>query len=705
MAINQLEYLLRPRSVAIVGASQKAGAIGHTTVKNFKDLGFQGKVYCVNPRYNEVEGFPCFPTVADIPDPIDLAIITVPGQFVVDAMKDCAKKKVSYVIIFSAGFAEMGEDGLKMQNEILDISKQHGIRVIGPNTMGIYNVKDKIALTFTPASTSKWLSGNVGLVSQSGATGGTILNTTEEEKIGFSYVITTGNQIDLTTLDIAEAFLEDDDTHMIAAYMEAVPDGQQLKELGMKALKKRKPIIVLKSGHSEAGQKAALSHTASMTGTKAAFELVAKEYGFTMVSDIEEITDAIKAFNSKKRLKGNRVATVVISGATGIMIADRLSEYGFELVDLTNETKKRLREIVPDYLSIENPVDIASTLLMNPSIFTHSINTLVAAEEVDALIIHLPIGKDLGGLKFAQDIVETSKKTDKPIIVLTTGTEESTADIRKYLNQNHVPAYRNIKSGVKSLHYLLEYEKIYNKCAKLSAKLTVQTTTEISWQFASNLTVTEPDVKRLLSQSGIPVPSGDIGKNLDELLQIASTLSYPLVAKIVSQDITHKSDVGGVFLPIKNQEELKRAYETIMENVTKHVPSAKIEGILIEELAQGPFLEAFVGVKRDPVFGPIIMCGLGGVYVEVIKDISQRLAPITEEDALEMIRELKSYPLFTGFRKGAKYDVQAFAKVLADISRLALNLGNQWSEIEINPLIVREEEKGVMALDGLITMS
>ena len=705
MAINQLEYLLRPRSVAIVGASQKAGAIGHTTVKNFKDLGFQGKVYCVNPRYNEVEGFPCFPTVADIPDPIDLAIITVPDQFVVDAMKDCAKKKVSYVIIFSAGFAERGEDGLKMQNEILDISKQHGIRVIGPNTMGIYNVKDKIALTFTPASTSKWLSGNVGLVSQSGATGGTILNTTEEEKIGFSYVITTGNQIDLTTLDIAEAFLEDDDTHMIAAYMEAVPDGQQLKELGMKALKKRKPIIVLKSGHSEAGQKAALSHTASMTGTKAAFELVAKEYGFTMVSDIEEITDAIKAFNSKKRLKGNRVATVVISGATGIMIADRLSECGLELVELTNETKKRLREVVPDYLSIENPVDIASTLLMNPGIFTHSINTLVAAEEVDALIIHLPFGKDLGGLKFAQDIVETSKKTDKPIIVLTTGTEESTADIRKYLNQNHVPAYRNIKSGVKSLQYLLEYEKIYNKCAGLSAKSTIQTTTEISWQFASNLTVTEPEVKRLLSQSGIPVPRGDVGKNLDELLQIASTLSYPLVAKIVSQDITHKSDVGGVFLPIKNQEELKRAYETIMESVAKHVPSAKIEGILIEELAQGPFLEAFVGVKRDPVFGPIIMCGLGGVYVEVIKDLSQRLAPITEEDALEMIRELKSYPLFTGFRKGAKYDVQAFAKVLADISRLALNLGNQWSEIEINPLIVREEEKGVMALDGLITMS
>ncbi len=697
-----MEYLLRPRSVVIVGASQKSGSIGNNAVRNFIDLEYKGNVYCVNPRYQELEGFQCFPSIAEVPGEIDVAIIAVPGSFVENAIKECAEKKVSYAVIFSAGFAEMGEDGKQKQEEIKKICKEHDIRVIGPNTMGVTNVIDKINLSFSTKGTMKWIQGSIGLVSQSGATGQTILNKGEDEKLGFAYMITTGNQLNTTTLDVMEFLLEDANTEVIASYMEAVPSGTQLKEIGIRSLQKRKPIVVYKSGRSEAGQKAALSHTASLTGSSKSFELVAKKYGLVSVDNIEEVIDALKAFNGKKYPKGNRVATVVISGATGIMIADNLAGYNQELFPLTDQTKTRLREVVADYLPVDNPVDIASTLMMNPDIYKHCIQALAEAEEVDSLIVHLPLGKSHGGLKFANDVIDVSKTTDKPIIVLTTGSEEDICPVRDYLNENKVPAFNSVVSATKALDYLLSYEKIYDAWEQITVSADE---IESKFHLPNGASVTEPEVKRLLKVSNIPVPIGAVGKSAEELIEKAVGLHYPLVAKIVSPEIPHKSDVGGVVLPIKNEEELRRAYQSITENVRKHVPIANIEGILVEELVEGPFLETIVGVNRDPVFGPIIMCGLGGVYVELLKDVSQRLLPITEKDALEMVKELKSYPLFNRFRNGAKYDAAALAKVLAEISNLALNLGDGWSEIEINPLIVREEGKGVVALDGLITLT
>jgi len=702
MATNKLDSLLRPKSVVIVGASQKKGAIGNTTIRNFIELDYKGKVYCVNPRYDEVEGFPCYPTVADIPEDIDVAIIAVPGTSVVEAIKDCAKKKVPNAVIFSAGFAEMGEEGKQKQDEIYNICLESGIRVIGPNTMGVYNVKGKIMLSFTGASTSKLISGNVGLVSQSGATGGTILNKSEEEEIGFAYMITTGNQLNTTTLDIIEELIEDENIDLIATYLEAVPDGEQLKKIGARALQQHKPIIVYKSGRSEAGRKAALSHTASLTGSNKSFELVAKKYGLISVDHIEEMIEALKAFNGKKYPKGNRVATVVISGAIGIMIADNLEEYNHKLVPLSQKTKSKLREVVPDYLPIENPVDIASTLMGNPIIYKHCIQTLAEAEEVDSIIVHLPLGKSLGGLHFAKDVVEVSKTTDKPIIVLTTGTEEESGPVRKYLNKNNIPAFSNVLSAVKALANLLTYETIYSERHHLRE---FSVTKESSLTLHQAAAVTEPEVKKLLKRAGVPVPNGAVVKSVKELNEKAASLQYPLVAKIISPEITHKSDIGGVVLPIKNEGDLVRAYHSIMENVEKHVPNANIDGILIEELVEGPFLETIVGINHDPVYGPIIMVGLGGIYVEVLKDVSQRVLPITEKDALEMIKELKSYPLFNGFRNGITYDVSALAKVLTDLSNFALSLGEGWSEIEVNPLIVRENGKGVVALDGLITLA
>ncbi len=704
MGILELDRFMRPESVAIVGASKTPGAIGNRAIKNFADLQFKGKVYGVNPRYDEVEGFPCFPSLLAIPDPIDVVIIAVASNLVENAIRECAEKKVKFLVIFSSGFAEMGEEGLKAQERILALCRENDIRVLGPNTTGIYNFKDRILLSFAVAANTDFLQGEVGLVSQSGATAGFIMNVATEEQVGFTYVLATGNQMDLTSLDCLEFVVEDDDSKVAAVYMEGVPNGEQLKTVAARALSKHKPVIVYKSGRSAAGQKAALSHTASLTGSNLVFEMAAKRYGITLVNELEEMIDAIKAFRSGKRAVGNRVATLVISGAAGIILADKLSEFGLEMVNLTEATVARLAEVVPSYCSLTNPVDIGVTLLSNPILYKHCIETLISAEEVDSLIINLNISLAVGGFKFAQDIVDVAKNSAKPIIVATTGSEKWMAEIRKFLTQNHVPAYSSLKSAAQAASYLLNYEKMYSKQLELAPEIVKGVALGKNLGSDGAPSITEPEVKRLLTQFGVPIPRGGLGKDLNELITVAKELTFPLVAKIVSSQITHKSDVGGVILPIADEQALQQAYETIMNNVRQNAPDASIDGILIEEMVQGPFLEAIVGVTRDPIFGPVILCGLGGIYVEVMKDVSQRLAPISEGQALEMIQQLKSYPLFTGVRKGLTYDVKALAKTLSQVSQLAISLGDAWSDFEINPLIVRPEGQGVLALDGLITL-
>jgi len=530
------------------------------------------------------------------------------------------------------------------------------------------------------------------------------LNKAAEEKVGLTYVFTTGNQMDLTTLDFLQFLVEDEQTTQIGTYLEGVPDGNQLIQVGLKALHQHKPVVVLKSGHSDAGKKAALSHTASLTGSSQVFELAAKRAGITLVNDMEEMIDALKAFKSKKRPTGNRVATLVISGATGIMLADKLSDSGQKLAELSEQTKARLAEVVPSYCSLANPVDIGATLMGNPILFKHCVETLAEAEEVDSIIVHLPVGNEMGGMKFAQDIIDVASQTKKPIIVAAIGTEASMTSVRNFLNEQHVPAFNTLKSAAQAIDFLYQYERMYQSLTASSSSDSPITKRAVPELDSSAASVTEPEVKQLLAQNGIHVPKGGIGKDWAELSKLSQSLRYPLVAKIVSPDIMHKSDIGGVVLPIHNEVELKHAYESIMSNARQHAPSANVHGIYLEEMIDGPFLEVIVGVTRDPVFGPVLLCGLGGIYVEVMKDVSQRLAPVSEQEALEMIQNLNSYPLFTGIRKGISYDVQAFAKTLSRISELAVSLGDSWSDFEINPLIVLPEGQGVLALDGLITL-
>jgi acyl-CoA synthetase (NDP forming) len=699
MSTLSMEKYIRPDSIAIIGATPKKGALGNTTLRNLIEVNFKGEIYCVNPGYIEIEGFPCYPSTKDIPVPVDVGVIVVPSHAVEQAVIDCAARQISYLLIISGGFAEMGEEGAKKQKEILNICRDNNIRVIGPNTMGSFNIKDKIPLSFSPQSSMNWLFGNVGFASQSGATGGVIMNRASEEKIGFSYVYTLGNQIDLTTIDVLESMLNDKETTILASYMEGVPDGQRLKKFAKNALERDKPVIIYKSGRSEAGQKAALSHTASLTGSNIGFQLLANKYGITAVDDMEDLINSMKAFRSKKRFTGKNVATLVISGALGIMIADKLSDYQFEFANLREQTKEKLKEQVPSYLPVENPVDIGATLTTNPLIYKHCIQTLAEAPEVDCVIVHLPLGHKVGGLKFAEDIIDVANKTPKPIFVVTTGTEEAMAPVRYKLTEADVPAYSAVSDAVSCLHKLQRYSIIQQNFQETQFKERQPIT------FSTDQpSLVEGEVKLLLKKFGVPIPNGFMANSPQDLSKSIHQLNYPVVAKIASPQIMHKSDIGGLVLNIQNDSELVEAYHAILDNVQQHCPEASIQGVLVEEMVQQSGLEIIVGITKDSVFGPIIMVGLGGIYVEVMKDISQRLAPVSPTEAREMIEELKSVAVLKGIRNGISYDIKALSNVLSELSHLPAVLGDNWQDVEINPLMIFEDDKGIIALDGLITL-
>lgn len=697
---SQLDQLFSPKSIAIIGATVRAGAIGNTVVRNFRISDFSGRVYPINPRYEEIEDFKCYANVQDIEEHIDMAIIAVPGDFVEESVQDCAKQGIRNVLIFSSGFAEMDEEGARKQERLVAYCKQEGIRILGPNTLGMVNVHEDLALMFQDIGYTVYEKGDVGLVAQSGATGSQVLSMASEEKVGFSYMVATGNQPDLDTIEVLDYYVQDSKTNVGAFYMESVPSGKRFLSMAEKALEANKPIIGIKSGRSQAGQKAALSHTASLTGSNEIFEVAAKKYGVTIVEGFEQLIDGLKIFTSGKRPKGNRVATVVVSGAVGILLADAIEENGLEMAELKQETKIKLREQVASYCSVENPVDIASTFILNEQVFPHAVQTLVDAEEVDMVIVHLPVPTALNPIKFAKMFIDISKTTNKPILVVPTGLESEMAVVRHFLTKNHVPAYRHIEAAVQSAKAVYQYEMIRKKQLSKPPSEAPTAYIEIDSQEQS---IPEHEVKQILRNYNVPVPNSRLIKNEDELSMVLD-FQYPLVAKISSVDIPHKSDVGGVVLNIEDERKLKEAYRNILFNVKSSCPDAKIEGVFIEEMATDRFVEFFVGIQNNESFGPVITCGLGGIYVEVLKDVSRHLGQVEKEEALQMIESLKGAAILHGARTKIEYDIDALAEAISNISTIATSLNGNWEDFEINPLVVFEKGKGVLALDGLISL-
>ena len=696
---NTIDRFINPRSVAIVGVSKDFSSISGKPLKNLIHHKYKGKIYLVNPKYEEIEGITCFSSLLDIPGEVDVALIAVSSARILQILEDCEKKQVKHLILFGSGFAEVGEEGKQLQEIVLEKARNMGISLLGPNCLGLLNVKDRIPLGFSTSFETKkgFISGNVGFATQSGAFGFSLFGIAQEEHIGFSYIINTGNEIDINTLDCMEYMLEDSETKVVAGYLEGIPDGDKLVELSETSKHLKKPIILLKAGRSELGSKAALSHTASLTGSNEAFQAVARQLGLVTVNDIDDMIDAMKIFSRGKSAKGNRVATISNSGAAGITMADYSEMLGLDMVRLSSETVEKIKSIIPSYGSALNPIDITAQALKEQHIFTDTLNVLIEDDDVDVVVIHTTFGGELGK-KICNSIAEIDLQTDKPIIITVTGSSELTGDEREVLQKAGVPVFLTSYRTMAAIKHLVKFSEF---CQDDESEQREESVISSDIQEMHGVW-TEVQVKKKLSEMGIRVPTGVFIREQHDLKNIQEQIQFPVVCKVISPDVLHKTDAGGVKVDIKNTTELEIAIEDILQSVKQYSPNAHIDGILIEEMLKEDRVEMFIGIKEDPQFGPLIVCGLGGILIEVLKDVSIRRAPIQSNEAEEMLRELKGFPLLNGVRGEKPKDISALTNALVQLSKFAAQHKGKIGEMDINPVWVFNEGHGIAALDGII---
>ncbi|MBX0315420.1 acetate--CoA ligase family protein [Planococcus glaciei] len=701
MSANSLKEFFDPQSIAIIGASKDLTSISGKPMKNLLHHQYKGQIYPVNPRYEEIEGVKCYSSILDIPRKVDLALIAVSASRLLSILEECIQKEVYNILLFSSGFAEIGESGRKIQDAVAKLAKDNGVRIIGPNSVGCLNVKESIPMGFATSLEAEngFKRGNIGLVSQSGALGFSVFGLAQEEELGFTYVVNTGNEMDVTTIDTMEFMLEDEETTVIAAYMEGVPNGQQLIQVAKRAKELKKPLIILKTGKSEIGKEAVSSHTASLAGSEEIFEVIAKQYGILTVKDIDEMIDVMKIVSRRKWANGRKLVTVSNSGAAGIAMADFSEEFGLSLEPLQGKTKEVIEATIPSYGSALNPIDITAQALKEQHIFTETLETLVKDDNTDIIVIQTTFGGALGE-EICRKVAEIDKREEKPIIVTVTGTEELTGKGRKVLRESGVPVYKTTYDTMVAVKHLADLSQFYhreNQAIVLSPEV-------LNIKAEDNRTAvwTEEKSKALLKQLAITVPLNAVAESYQEVEQVIADLNFPLVAKVISEDILHKTDAGGVKLNIQNADEAKQAFEEIVASSKKYKEAAKVTGVLFEEMLVEKGVEMFIGIKRDPQFGNFIVCGLGGIFIEVLKDISIRHLPIAKADALSMVEDLKGYALLQGTRGSGKADIEAFVEALVKISSFVYIQKDNLKEMDINPVIVLSEGKGIVALDGLL---
>jgi acetyltransferase len=708
-AISDLKYFLSPRSIAVIGASGNFDSISGKPIPFLRRHGYEGQVYPINPKYDELKGYKCYKSVLDVPEPVDLAMVAVNYKLVLPMLEQCAEKGIKFATIFASGFAESGEEGELLQKKIAELGKKTGMRICGPNCQGSVSLKDRAIGGFSASLGVKPLGvGPIGYVTQSGALGYSIFSLAQEAGVGFSYVASTGNEVDLHTLDFMEFMLEDPETSMVIAYLEGIKDGKQFIRIADRALELGKPIVAVKAGRSDIGQKAASSHTASLTGSDAVCDAFFRQKGIIRVNDIENMIDIAALMQRIPGLPaGKRVGLITTSGGGGIVMADEAADMDLEIPGLDEKTTAAIMELIPPYGSALNPVDITAQVINTAEGFMKVLEILVDHPDIDALVIVVTQITGGPGQRMAEDIVKMSKLTKKPITVAWTTGDVLVGDNLKTLAEGGVQYYKSPVRAVRAMGSLMNYVAFRDEYQSRTQSALPAGPADTAKESAMSLlagasrSLTEHQGKELLGLYDIPVTKEAVAPSEEDAVRIGEGIGYPLVLKIDSPDILHKTEAGGLKLNIQNRDELVAAYNEVLANARKYDPKARINGVLIQEMVSGG-TEVIVGVNNDPQFGPTIMFGLGGIFVEILKDVALRIAPLNPAEAMDMIEEIKGYKVLTGARGQAKTDVPAIADVLVKVSRLAVDLEDHVAELDINPLLALPEGQGVRVADALV---
>jgi acetyl coenzyme A synthetase (ADP forming)-like protein len=730
---ESLEALFAPKSVAVIGASTKPDSLGRAVFKNILFHGYTGVVYPVNPKAKSILGVKAYPSVLDIPDEIDLAVIIVPAIAVANVLEECGRKGVRAAIVISAGFKEIGEEGAQRERELQQIAQRYGIALLGPNCLGIINTDPTVSLnaTFAPGMPRQ---GNIAFISQSGALGVAALEYAQRQKIGLSKFISIGNKADLHENHLLDYLKDDPLSDVILLYVEDLEDPQGFHRLATEITSERPkkiPILAIKSGRTLEGAKAATSHTGALAGSDEVYDSIFMQSGVLRVETIEELFDYAIAFAQQplphltRSLSASgegqgevKIAIVTNAGGAGILATDAAVRHGVQLAEFTEETVRKLRELLPPTVNVANPVDmtgepneqryetVVRTVLEDPNVAGVVViaapHILMSLENIARHIVravHLTRSLSASG--------EGQGEVQKPVLACLMAVTDARPAI-EILEEANIPHYSFPERAARALAAMARYREWvhrprteYRVFTDVQIEQARETIARAKRQGRSLLL--EPEAHDVLKAYGFPVLQYRFAKSEDEALQAAREIGYPVVLKIVSPDITHKVDVGGVKLDIHSDAELRENYRQMLADVQKAKPDARIFGVFVQEFIKGG-KETILGLKRDPLFGPLLMFGLGGIYVEALRDVTFRIAPIRELGVTRMIRQIRGFKILEGFRGEPPSDIDAIAECLARLSQLATQL-EEIVELDINPLVVFERGRGARVVDARIVVT
>jgi len=715
---SNLDRLFTPRVIAVIGASTDLEKIGGRPLAYSLKHGSKARIYPVNPNAGgrEVHGFLFYESVEEIEEEIDLALIAVPARLVADAVRQCVSKQIPFGIIFSSGFGEMGEAGKRLEKDMVETAVKGGMRLIGPNCQGVINLKEKVIASFTPAlAIDSITSGAIGFVSQSGAFAGSIFNFVQQRGIGLSKWASIGNQADLDVWDCFMNMIDDSYTRVLGGYLEGIKNGCKLMTVAERALDARKPIVLLKGGVSERGAQAALSHTGSIAGSAAVAQAAFAQKGIISVEGIEELFDIATVLADVQKPARDGIGILTTSGAAGVLITDQCEKYGLNLAPLTDETRQKLASVLPDFGSVANPVDLTAQMINQPEIFTKALDIFLEDEKVGLVIIMFTMVTERLADLCAAKMAEVVPKSKKPIVVCWMATSLADRQIEVIRKQN-IPVFETPYRCARAVNALVKYNQFLSErdkhketkelvVLKVSHDAILAATREkASTVGDGRLVLTEVETHDILNAYGIPTPQGGVVNEEREALALAERIRYPVAVKIESPDILHRSDAGAICLGVETPGELQEAYRQVMANARRYNPQARIKGVSIQEMLPGSGVECLLGTISDADFKRAVMFGLGGIFVEVLRDVSMRVVPLSRFDAEEMVREIKGYKLLKGVRGRGEADIEQLIEVILGVSNLFRDYGKWILEFEINPLIVLPKGQGVVAADCLMVL-
>lgn len=691
-----LDAFFKAAGVAVVGASDDVTKIGGRPVQLLRKYGYAGPIYPINPKGGTIQGLQAYASILDTPTAPELAILAVPVQASLQAVRDCAARGVRGVIVLSAGFAEAGPEGAALQAELVRVARSHGMRLLGPNCLGTVNVVDKLVGSFSIAlEQSMPPAGQVGIVSQSGNIGSFTMRNMAERGLGVSRFIATGNEADVDVADGIAALAGDSDTRIILCCMETCRDAGRLIQALDMARAQNKPVIVLKIGATEQGQAAAASHTGALTGSDAVFDAVFRRYGVLRVRSFEDLLNvghAAVLLGTERLPATDAVTLVAASGGFGIMMADAMVEAGMTLPQLTDSTKALIREAVPT-AGTNNPVDASAQMSARPDILLKMLTALQSDANGSTLVLLLALSlynPRLRGTYMEALAKIRASHPDRLMVLISQGPPDAVAEI----NALGIPVFPSIPAAATGLAGLVKLGQLTSLPVAPAYSGPVDSVDAAVFR-------NEFHAKRALAAAGISVPREEVVTSADDAVRSANATGYPVVLKIASEDIAHKTEIGGVALNLQDDAAVREAYERVITNAAKHAPDARVDGVLVAPMVRGG-VELIAGISRDPVFGPVVMVGFGGIYAEVLKDVAVQVAPVSEQEATRMIRSLKMFPLLDGARGQAKADVEAAARTVARLSEFACRHAQDVAEIDMNPILVKPQGEGVLVLDALM---